>query len=168
MTFRISKLTSTIRLYGQCPHPKRINGRFTIELGDTKVESVEVVEGHVNRMGPPQRLISFIDLSANWSMSKKIKTTVPAAIGISNDADRLYFSIERTVVEVVGTSDEQSTERQVRGRVSVAGDVDGVLDVYEVESNGIRQFFFDAPLEVLAKVQDCIREKGMCVLAEMT
>lgn len=59
MMIQISSLVLTVRLYGWSDYPKKINGTFGIRNSEFDLSGVRVAEGHVNKSGEPQRLISI-------------------------------------------------------------------------------------------------------------
>jgi len=145
----ISNVTHTVRLYSQCDYPKRINGNFAIRDSGIDVDGLSIAEGHVNKAGKPQRLISFEDVSSNMHLSNRLRSVRSREVKIYDETARFLFAVERVAVEVVGTSEEDRIEQPYRGLVHLADDTDVTLVLYEPESTGSRTFYLDAAPEVL-------------------
>lgn len=162
---QISNLVQTIRLHGWSDHPKKINGTFGIRISDFDISGVRIVEGHVNKSGEPQRLISFEDESNVQLFSALLESTESATVEIYDEKERFDFNVKRVAVEVIATSDEIQVSKPFRGVVRMADDADVVVDLYEPQSTGTRKFYINASRDVVNKLQHCIKEKGVCMLA---
>ena len=157
---RLTEIIRTIRLYGQSPHPKRITGIFTIQLADGANHIVEMIEGHVNKSGRPQRLISFVDDSQNGTFSEFLKSHCSLSIEIGTGAELFPFTIERASIEVVGVCDEKTTEHRYRGDAVSRLNPKDRFSLYETDSPDKRRFYMEASQEVLARAMQCIADNG--------
>jgi hypothetical protein len=99
---RITKLESTVRLYGRSSYGRRIRGVFTIDCCGS--QDVEISEGHIVRMdmSVPPRLLVIVDPTPNWMISEKLRHSENVELEIRNETDRLTFSIEKAIVQVFG------------------------------------------------------------------
>lgn len=165
MMIHISNLVQTIRLHGWSDHPKKINGIFGIRNSDFDISDVRIVEGHVNKSGEPQRLISFEDESKVQLFSALIESTESATVEIYDKKERFDFTVKKVAVEVIATSEEIKVCQPFRGTARMADDADVVVDLYESESTSTRKFYINASRDVVNKLQHCIKEKGVCMLA---
>jgi hypothetical protein len=162
---RLIEMTRTIRLYGQCSHPKRITGTSTILLANGATHCVEIIEGHVNKAGRPQRLISFADSSKDGTLSEYFKSIRSSHVEIRDGAEVFSFAIERATVEIVGVCDEKATELRYRGVATPHVNPNDMLTLYETDSRDRRRFYIEAPPEVIARAMQCICDDGGCDLA---
>jgi hypothetical protein len=128
---------------------------------------VEIVEGHVNTMGRPRRLISFKDSSANRCLVTQFTDLVSDEIVLWNETERFSFVAERVVVEVIGRFKQEVSRAPCRAMMQLRGQPDFVR-VYEsdtADTDGIRSIYIlDASPQTLARIERAIREEGECVL----
>lgn len=158
---RLTELARTIRLYGQSSYPKRITGRFTIRYGKELTSCVDVVEGHVNKAGNPQRLISFADVTRYGMLSECLSSASLSEIEIQTETERFQFTIERVTVELTGISDEKATDIRYRGQVESRRNPGDLLTLFETDSPDYRRFYIEAPQEVIDRAEQCILDKGI-------
>lgn len=157
---RLTLLARTIRLYGQSAYPKRITGRFTIQYGKDLTSCVDIVEGHVNKGGNPQRLISFADSTRHGVLSECFSSMSLSKIEIQSESERFQFIIERIAVELTGVSDEKATEKRYRGQVESRRNPGDLLTLFETDSPDYRRFYVEASQEVIDRAEQCILDKG--------
>src|SRR5690242_5421916 len=131
MIIRLIDLMRTIRLYGQSAHPRRMTGNFKLKLGQDSIACVELFEGHINKAGPPQRLVSFVDASHEGAISAVLINAGRCPIEIVSETNNSRFDIERVVLEVTGISDSRSTELRFRGQAKSQYNPDDVFTLFE-------------------------------------
>ena len=157
---RLTALARIIRLYGQSAYPKRIAGPYTIRYGKELTSCVDIVEGHVNKAGSPQRLISFADATRHGMLSECFRSMSLSEIEIQSQTEGFQFTIERVAVELTGMSDEKATESRYRGQVESRRNAGDLLTLFETDSPDYRRFYIEAPQEVIDRAEQCILDKG--------
>jgi hypothetical protein len=164
MVIRLIDLTLTIRLCGMHPHPQRLRGKFAVACGDTRLHNVDIVEGHLNKGGAPQRLISLEGETALWHAVEQFENQRAVNIFPADDTPPIQFTIDRASIEIVGTSNGLSTEQRYRGNAMLRDSPTDVVALNEAGTSGKRRFYLTAPLELLLKVRDQVHRFGGCDL----